>query len=60
MKVGGIVTDQEGRFQVQRCFPGSTVLSFAGEGVFYKGSPITLEEGEQRALPDFLIPEPTS
>jgi hypothetical protein len=60
MKVGGSVTDQEGRFQVQRCFPGSTVLSFAGEGVFYKGSPITLEDGEQRALPDFLIPEPTS
>jgi hypothetical protein len=57
--MAGIVTDKDGRFQVKRCFSGSNVLSFAGDGVYYKGSPITLEEGEQRVLPDFLIPKPT-
>ncbi len=54
--MGGITTDAQGRFVVPRCFAGPTTPSFVGDGVYYRASTITLEAGERRVLPDFLVP----
>ena len=54
--MGGITTDAQGRFVVPRCFAGPTTPRFVGHGVYYRASTITLEAGERRVLPDFVVP----